>query len=56
MVTALMTSVAIRCGGGGTFARGRVADPLNCARGTGLYMNDRREKMQRLQIFELQFK
>lgn len=39
MVSALMTSVAIRCGGGGAFARGRVGGPLNCARGSGLYKN-----------------
>lgn len=53
MVTALMTSVAIRCVGGGAFAWGRVAGPLNCARETGLYKNDRRKKMYRLPIFEL---
>lgn len=41
MVSALMTSVAIRCGGGGAFARGRVGGPLNCARGSGLYKNSR---------------
>lgn len=47
MASALMTSVAVRCGGGGAFAWGRVAGPLNCARGTGLYKNYRREKMHR---------
>ena len=43
---ALMTSVAIRCGGSGAFAQGRVGGPLKCARETGLYKNDKTEDAQ----------